>query len=192
MKEAPESVSLHALFELDEDPAATGSPTTHEQGAASPETQHALAVLLPELTGYFMRRLAHLDDASDAAADTLYILLSKGDAVPESHDRLRQYAYGIARKVLLQARRGRIRRTALAEQLRRELPQPSQTIHVAAQHPDLRAALAKLPDKDRELLLLVAWEGFGIAEAGTVLGLRPAAARKRYSRLREKLRAELG
>ncbi len=57
--------------------------------------------------------------------------------------------------------------------------------------PGLREALLRLPERDRELLLLVAWEGLGVAEAGAVLGLSTATARKRYSRLRQRTRAEL-
>ena len=56
---------------------------------------------------------------------------------------------------------------------------------------DVRLKAGALPDRDRELVLLVAWEGFGVAEAGVVLGLKPDAARQRYARARARLRQRL-
>ncbi|WP_053383739.1 RNA polymerase sigma factor [Leucobacter celer] len=155
------------------------------------DPREVLAELLPELTGYFLRRLGDAHDAADAAADTLLVLLGKGDRLPRDREALRQYAYGVARRVLARARRGRVRHTELADRLRAEI-RSEPTTTSPDPDPDLRIALAKLPERDRELLLLVAWEGFGVAEAGAVLGLSPGAARKRYSRIRSGLRAELG
>ncbi|QIM16403.1 sigma-70 family RNA polymerase sigma factor [Leucobacter insecticola] len=149
-----------------------------------------LANLLPQLTGYFLRRLGNLDDAADAAADVLVVLLGKRNQLPREAEALRQYSFGVARKVLLKARRGRVRHTELSERLRREMV-------VAAPadqdpHPELMSALSRLSEPDRELLLLVAWEGLSVAEAGSILHLKPAAARQRYSRTRARLRTELG
>jgi RNA polymerase sigma-70 factor (ECF subfamily) len=53
-------------------------------------------------------------------------------------------------------------------------------------------ALAALPEADREVLRLVAWEGQTDARTlGLVLGLRPASARSRVLRARRRLRALL-
>lgn len=51
----------------------------------------------------------------------------------------------------------------------------------------LEAALARLPARDREVLLLVAGEELSPAEAAAVLGLSPEAVRKRLQRARERL-----
>lgn len=53
--------------------------------------------------------------------------------------------------------------------------------------PALAAALARLSDADRELLLLIAWDGLSPAEAATVLGVKPATARVRLLRARRRL-----
>ena len=50
----------------------------------------------------------------------------------------------------------------------------------------LRTALHGLADADRELLLLVAWEGLGPAEAAAVLGISQVAARSRLHRARKR------
>lgn len=51
----------------------------------------------------------------------------------------------------------------------------------------LETALARLPARDREVLLLVAGEDLSPAEAAAVLGLSPEAVRKRLQRARERL-----
>jgi RNA polymerase sigma-70 factor (ECF subfamily) len=51
----------------------------------------------------------------------------------------------------------------------------------------LEAALARLPARDREVLLLVAGEDLSPAEAAAALGLSPEAVRKRLQRARERL-----
>lgn len=153
--------------------------------SATAET--TLRALVPDLLAYFGRRLDDPDDAADALGETLLVVWRRRSGVPEDPEEMRRYAFGVARKVLLVARRGRLRRRALAERVAHELaaawahrPEPVDD--------ELRAALARLESRDRELVLLVAWEGFGVAEAGAVLGLKPDAARQRYSRARARLR----
>lgn len=56
----------------------------------------------------------------------------------------------------------------------------------------LLGALAALKEIDRELILLVAWDGLEPAQAGEVLGLRAGAARSRLHRARNQLAGLLG
>jgi RNA polymerase sigma-70 factor (ECF subfamily) len=51
----------------------------------------------------------------------------------------------------------------------------------------LTRALARLSESDRELLLLIAWDGLSPAQAATVLAIKPATARVRLSRARRRL-----
>jgi RNA polymerase sigma-70 factor, ECF subfamily len=55
----------------------------------------------------------------------------------------------------------------------------------------LEAALARLPAKDREVLMLVGGEELSPSEAAAVLGLAPEAVRKRLQRARERLALEM-
>ena len=55
----------------------------------------------------------------------------------------------------------------------------------------LRAALSVLTESDRELLLLVGWEGLSQAEAATALGISPGAARVRLHRARKRVLSTL-
>jgi RNA polymerase sigma-70 factor (ECF subfamily) len=55
-----------------------------------------------------------------------------------------------------------------------------------AKREQLRSALNVLSHHDRELLLLVAWEGLTPAEAAEVLGIGKVAARSRLHRARRR------
>ena len=146
-----------------------------------------LRALVPDLLAYFGRRLRDSEDAADALGETLLVLWRRRSRVPGEPEAMRQYAFGIARHVLTSARRGRLRRRALADRLAEELA-VARSEAPSASDPELTTALAALTEWDRELVLLVAWEGFGVAEAGVVLGLKPDASRQRYARARARLR----
>lgn len=65
-------------------------------------------------------------------------------------------------------------------------------LDAAARRAELRVALAALSPVERELLLLVAWEGLAPSEAGAALGLTPTAARSRLHRARSRAQMALG
>ena len=56
----------------------------------------------------------------------------------------------------------------------------------------VRAALARLGEVDREVLMLTVWEGLEPREVATVLHVSPAAVRTRLSRARARLRDLVG
>ena len=156
----------------------------------SPETlevEREIRDLMPDLLGYFVRRLDDREDAADALSETLIVIWRKQRSLPDDPEGRRRYAFGVARNVLAAARRGRLKHREIADALRSELAvSPANPVDI-----ELDSALAALAERDRELVLLVAWEGFGVAEAGAVLGLKPDAARARYSRARARLRTVL-
>lgn len=53
------------------------------------------------------------------------------------------------------------------------------------------SALASLPDDDRDVLLLIAWDGLTTDQAAAVLGCRPATLRTRLHRARTRLEGAL-
>jgi RNA polymerase sigma-70 factor (ECF subfamily) len=143
------------------------------------------------LLAYFARRIAPADDAADCLSETLVVLWRRRRLLPANDEDVRRWAYGIAKGVLANARRGRVRHTALADRVRAEVA-VSMAVSIAAS-PDLQVteALKLLSAKDRELVTLIVWDGLGVAEAGATLGLKPDAARSRYSRARSRLRVAL-
>lgn len=144
--------------------------------------------LMPALLAYFVRRVRPQEDAADCLSDTLVVLWRRRADLPANPDAQRAWTFGIARGVLANQRRGRVRQTQLADRLRSEIAvQPAQAVDST----DTESALDALPERDRELVTLIVWDGFGVAEAGELLGLKPDAARARYSRARKRLRETL-
>jgi RNA polymerase sigma factor (sigma-70 family) len=105
------------------------------------------------------------------------------------------WLYGIAANLT----RARVRREARAHRALRRVetydvlePSPIDDVVAALDHEHdldrVRAALAALSDQDRELILLVAWEGLSYAEAAGVLGVAIGTVRSRLSRSRRRLR----
>lgn len=57
---------------------------------------------------------------------------------------------------------------------------------------DLHRAIGKLPEHQRQVLLLVGLEGISYGQAAAVIGVPVGTVRSRIARARESLRAELG
>ncbi|MCW2601222.1 MAG: putative polymerase subfamily sigma factor [Frankiales bacterium] len=64
-------------------------------------------------------------------------------------------------------------------------------LDAGARRQELQVALAALTKAERELLLLVAWDGLTPTEAAQALGLTPVAARSRLHRARTRAQAAL-
>ena len=159
------------------------------EAVTTPDLEVSLRALMPDLLGYFVRRLDDREDAADALADTLLVLWRHERKPPPNEEGRRRYAFGVARNILSTALSG----SAATTRSRRSAAGGTRPVAAAEPlDPDLLAALAGLREVDRELVLLVAWEGFGVAEAGAVLGLKPDAARQRYGRARTALKSRLG
>ncbi|VXB79535.1 DNA-directed RNA polymerase specialized sigma subunit, sigma24 [Arthrobacter sp. 9V] len=146
-------------------------------------------VLTPALMAYFIRRVDPVDDATDCVSETLLVLWRQRERLPANVDEQRAWSFGVAKRVLANYRRGKFRRVALSEKLRACLVhQPAPGHQLGA---EVHSALAALRPKDRELVMLIVWDGFGVAGAGALLGLSATAARTRYSRARKHLRATI-
>jgi RNA polymerase sigma factor (sigma-70 family) len=144
----------------------------------------------PRLLGYATRRVDPISDAADIVAEVLLVAWRRFDSVPDDDREALIWLYAVARRVLANHHRGRVRRGELTERLRAELA--SAPVRERSHDEEaLKSFLAELPAADRELITLHAWEGLSLAEAAGVLGLRPAAARKRYERVRRRLRQHL-
>ena len=131
---------------------------------------------------YALRRTDR-ETAQDVVAETFAIAWRRLAEVPA--DAL-PWLYGVARRVLANQRRSTTRLVALRRKLetaRPELPELSDG--------SVAAALAALRPEDREVLLLVAWEGLSAVEAAAVVGCTPDAFRVRLHRARRKLAAAL-
>jgi RNA polymerase sigma-70 factor, ECF subfamily len=142
---------------------------------------------------YAVRRLADRDAAEDATTEVFMVAWRRPAAVPAA-DPL-PWLYGVARRVLANQRRADRRRRDLGAALASDAAGAHATdgdvTELVAGRQSLRAALAALTESDREVLMLVAWEGLSIAEAAVALGCRRSAAGVRLHRARKRLRAAL-
>jgi len=135
----------------------------------------------PAVKGYLLRR-CDAASAEDALAEVFIVAWRRFDELPS--DSL-PWLLGAARRVLSTQRRSERRRAALEDRLAEAAP-PLEVPPVATDTP-LAGALARLGERDRELLLLVAWEGLSPGQAAAALGVKPSTARVRLMRARRRL-----
>ncbi|GAB2913699.1 hypothetical protein GCM10027203_11620 [Nonomuraea fastidiosa] len=139
------------------------------------------------ITAYAVRRCDSPQDAADVVAETFTIAWRRVAELPEGEEAV-LWLYGVARKVLANHFRGDNRRRARTAELDAELADlyghsPDTEVELDA----IRRAFMSLPDDDRELLSLVAWEGLEREEIAKVLGLSRNAVRIRLYRARRRL-----
>ena len=138
--------------------------------------------------GYAMRR-CDPETADDVVADVFLIAWRRRDEVPAAP---LPWLLATARRVLANHARGQSRRGRLLTRLAAE---PSMTVPPVVaggrESTRLQAALASLKESDRELLLLMAWDGLEPRQAAEVLGVRPNTLAVRFHRARRRLSAAL-
>jgi RNA polymerase sigma-70 factor (ECF subfamily) len=141
--------------------------------------EHAGAV-----TAYARRRLP--GRADDVVAETFLVAWRRFDDVPA--DAL-PWLYGVARRVVADLRRSSRRQSAVTDRLAVE---PRGEAHVVPDvDPELLAALGRIPERDRELLLLVYWEDLEPRRAARALGCSRATVATRLWRAHRRLKTEL-
>ncbi len=166
----------------------TGAPelaATDDERVAQLVTDHAGSLL-----DYFVRRVPDREDAADLLGETLVVVWRKVRSVPADPIEARMWMFGIARRILSQSWRSRARRHALTDKLAHHLAQlaPAEEHDHAA---DVRAAIAELQAVDREIIRLVYWDGFTLADVAQHLGMNPATVRSRHARARSLLQTIL-
>jgi RNA polymerase sigma factor (sigma-70 family) len=146
---------------------------------------HTAAVL-----AYALRRVPR-EDAADVVAETFLVAWRRLDELDHRRSAL-PWLYAVARRVLSTQQRTTRRQRAIAERVaaveraaERESPGGLRGSH------RLLEALAGLPEKEREALMLAAWEELSGSEAAQVLGCSATAYRIRLHRARRRLRERL-
>jgi RNA polymerase sigma-70 factor (ECF subfamily) len=95
------------------------------------------------------------------------------------------WLFGVARNLLLNTARGELRRSRLSDTLRRELT--ATTTPAADSHSEMRDMIERLPPDVAEVVTLVHWEGFTLAEIARLQSVPSATVRGRYRRAKELL-----
>lgn len=137
---------------------------------------------VPRIFTYATRHVGSVD-AHDVTAETFTTAWRRWDDITEPPF---AWLLGVARHVVANQVRTRQRGRRLEDRVRlltavtgRSGPDLDLTVRLEA----LRR-LAALSEKEREALLLTAWDGLSTEETATLLGISPAAVRKRISRAR--------
>jgi RNA polymerase sigma factor (sigma-70 family) len=142
----------------------------------------------PAVRGYALRRTSP-DAAQDAVAETFLVAWRRLDDVPE--DAL-PWLFGVARRVLANQRRASGRGAALQQRLAGAgAGRPASPEESVTESDVVRAALARLCERDREALMLVAWHGLTGKRAARAAGCTRAAFDVRLHRARRRLAAQL-
>ena len=139
---------------------------------------------------YAERRIG-TEDAADALAEVMLTAWRRVDSMPRESEQARMWLFGIARNVVANATRSEHRRWRLAERLRGALASTRVHGHPADHGLEVRDASARLSGEQAELVRLVHWEGFSVADAGAILGIPASTARTRYQRARADLKEAL-
>jgi RNA polymerase sigma-70 factor (ECF subfamily) len=143
---------------------------------------------LPLVLGYALRRTDPAT-AQDLVAEVFLVVWRRLEEVPVD---AAPWLLSVARNQLAGMRRVEARQVALQERVRTAEPRAEPPPAVAEDvDPELMQALKRLPETDRELLCLLAWEGLDRAATAQVLGVSRAALRLRLLRARRRLGAEL-
>jgi RNA polymerase sigma-70 factor, ECF subfamily len=138
----------------------------------------------------YLRARTDQESAVDALARTFEIAWRRLSDIPENP---RAWLFGVARRVLADQRRSAGRHQALVARISETIASNTQDHAGLFDARDaILAALMELPERQREALLLVVWDGLSQREAATVLGCSTSALSVRVHRARKRLRAAIG
>jgi len=150
----------------------------------------------PAIQRYLARRLG-VDVAEDLVAETFLTAFHKRKRYDQTRGDARPWLYGIATNLVSRHRRAEVRWYRLRQAVPPERDQESHADEVAAQVTAqamgrlLAVALAELAERDRDVLLLIAWEGLAYDEVAAALGIPVGTVRSRLNRARRKVREVL-
>jgi RNA polymerase sigma-70 factor (ECF subfamily) len=139
----------------------------------------------------YARRRAPEDVARDVAAETFLVAWRRLDVVPDEQI---PWLIAVARRTLANHRRSARRRLSLHAKLENErhiTEMLESDPHEQSDDPAVVTAFRRLPEKDQELLRLIAWEELDYAQAATALGCSRVALRIRLHRARSRFQTEL-
>ena len=157
--------------------------TSRFDGSSTPVAR-ALSLSSTSLLAYFQRRLG-AQDAADALAEVMVTAWRRADVLPVDDEEARMWLFVVARNVLSNIERGERRRWRLANRLRSTLV--AEDAPSADAGAEVRDAISRLEPALAELVRLIHWDGFSVADAAQVLDISASTARSRYQRAKRDL-----
>lgn len=146
------------------------------------------------LFSFLLRLTLRQDVAEDLLQETFLRLATHAERLSED-SQLAAWLYTVARNLAMSYHRRCVMDSERISELGRLGLEPDASPFEALAGNELQArverALARLPAKYREALLLVGAEGFSPAEAASICDIKAEAFRQRLSRARERLQQRL-
>ncbi len=140
--------------------------------------------------------LHHPQQAEDAVSETFLKVLEHLDQVQDvNSSKTKQFLVSITRNTAINLYRRNQREWEQSmgmEDLPTELADPHMQVYDFEQRDAVAAMLRGLSPEQQEILILRCYEEFSFREIGAILGIRPAAARKRYERAKQAVLAKKG
>jgi RNA polymerase sigma-70 factor (ECF subfamily) len=143
----------------------------------------------PKVRAYCIRRVAS-HDADDVCAEIFLVIWRRIDQLPPPPNTL-LYIYGVAGKVVSNHSRSFRRRSRLDEKLRNlGVAPPADPAFLVVQGSDdaqIAAAVRNLSHRDREIVMLYAWEDLPREDIAQIMGMTKAAVDQRIHRAYKRL-----
>ncbi|MFJ4037186.1 RNA polymerase sigma factor [Microbacterium sp. NPDC090007] len=148
----------------------------------------------PDLLRYFIRRDA--TEHHDLLSETFVVIWRRREHLPREAVAARMWSFGVARNVLHHHHRRRRKLDVTVESVSLDSEHvssndPADVTELVERRTAIRSALGNLSERDRELIILVHWDGFSLVDAAALLKINPSTARTRYGRAKERLAIEL-
>jgi RNA polymerase sigma factor (sigma-70 family) len=146
---------------------------------------------------YASKRLGP-EPAEDLVGETFLVAFSRRRSYDLAYADARPWLFGILTKLISRHHRTEAARyrALLRAPVESEVESPADRVAAGvtaqAARSELAGALAGLPAKDRDVLLLIAWGDLTYEEAARALGIPIGTVRSRLNRGRRKVRAALG
>jgi RNA polymerase sigma factor (sigma-70 family) len=178
-------------------PADSADAEVIERSWAEPEQFAALFDRHAPLIHRYAARRIGAEAADDLVAETFLAAFGKRRRYDTSYPDARPWLYGIATNLVGQHRREELRQYRIRRAVLPDLDAPGHAERVAASvtahgmRSQLAAALAGLPDGERDVLILIAWEQLSYDESARALGIPLGTVRSRLNRARARLRDAL-
>ncbi|MEV6150832.1 sigma-70 family RNA polymerase sigma factor [Nonomuraea sp. NPDC052129] len=146
---------------------------------------------------YVSKRLGP-EPAEDIVGETFLVAFSRRKSYDPSYPDARPWLFGILTKLVSRhhrteaARYRALQRAPVDADVESPADRVAAGVTAQASRPELASALAALPAKDRDVLLLIAWGDLTYDEVAQALGIPIGTVRSRLNRGRRKVRAALG
>lgn len=157
-----------------------------------------VAALHPSSFGWALACCGGDREEAEDVLQIAYLKVLDGEARFDEGSSFKTWLFAVIRRTAAERRRSRwLRAGSLARWWSRTPPppppaDPEETVGEAETHERLRALLAALPSRQRELLHLVFYQEMTVEDAARAAGLSVGSARTHYHRGKARLRALMG